>query len=284
MTSTRTWDHSALKDLICEEKFTRRHVQHLAAPESSAAQAFGTAVHAGVRAYYDGATDHDIAHATERGYGAANADDSDFRTVGLALDYVDGYMRAWPRPWGFQVLWNEGFIAGAEFNGIPDRAVKRDLDGLIYPFDLKTTSLWIGAAWQDQWQHSQQAAMQIELIEQKLAQPVAGFWMDAVYVSSRKGGPKRDDFVRCGPFTYSAAKRAELLAQVVRDSVRANELLAGAPPLMTGPRNGACLAYGKRCQFARFCNLDPSDRADAYNLARATGELVEQPWEPENRG
>lgn len=281
--SPHKWDHTALGALICEEKFARKHRDGLARPGSSAAQACGLAIHAGVRAYYDGHNDGLIADAVVRGYGPTVPGD-DYRTPELAVAYVAAYMRAYPKPWPFEVLWNEGYIAGADFTGIPDRGVRRRLDGLVYPLDLKTTSSWLGAAWQEQWAVSQQAAMQIELLEQRLKTPVAGFWMDAVYLSSRKGGPKPEDFVRCGPFTYSMARRTELLAQVARDSVRANEILAGAPPLLNGPRNGACILYNRLCEFARFCRMEPEDREDAYNLAQATGELVVRRWNPAERG
>lgn len=283
MSDTRRFDHTALSSLICEEKFARRHRDGLARPESSVAQACGTAIHAGVRAYYDGLDDALIADATLKGYGPTTPD-ADYRTPALAHAYVEAYMRAYPKPWPFTVLWNEGFIAGADFTGIPDRGVRRTLDGLVYPLDLKTTSSWLGAAWQEQWAVSQQAAMQIELLEARLATPVEGFWMDAVYLSSRKAGPKPEDFIRCGPFTYSVARRTELLARVAEDTVRANEILAGAVPRLTGPRNGACLAWNKLCEFARFCRMDPSDRADAYAMAEATGELVVRRWNPAERG
>lgn len=286
VSAPRRFDHTALSDLgRCEEYFARRHRDGLDRPEPSAAQACGTAIHAGVRAYYAGHNDGLVAEATLKGYGAA-LPGTDYRTPTLAVDYVAAYMRAYPKPWPFAILWNEGYIEGEDFTGIPDRCVRRTLDGLCYPFDLKTTSGWLGTAWQEQWAYSQQAAMQMTLLEHRLKLPMAGFWMDAVYLSSRKAGPQASDFVRCGPFTYTPAVRAELLAQVVYDSVRANEIVAGtgAPPRPTGVRTGGCTAYNKLCAFHRFCRLDPSDRADAYNVARATGELVERRWEPASRG
>lgn len=290
MSDGHRFDHTALSDLICEEKFVRKHRDGLAAPGDSAAQACGLAVHAGVRAYYNVANDSeiplgDIEAATRAAYGeGVNADGADYRTPGLAWAYVKAYMQAYPRPWPFEVLWNEGYIAGADFSGIPDRVVRRKLDGLVYPLDLKTTALWLGAQWQDQWAYSQQAAMQMRLAEEQLGTPVAGFWMDAVYLSSRKAGPQASDFVRCGPFTYSAALRTELLTQVAHDSGRAAALLSGdAVPQMNGPRNGACFAYQRLCRFHRFCRLDPTDRDDAYALALATGELVERRWNPASR-
>lgn len=280
----KRFDHTSLAALICEEKFARRHRDGLSRPEASAEQACGTAIHAGIRAYYDGHNDGLIADATLRGYGPTVPGD-DYRTPQLAQAYVAAYMRAYPKPWPFAVVWNEGYIDGEAFTGIPDRGVTRTLDGLTYAFDLKTTSGWLGTAWQEQWAYSQQAAMQLALLEQRLKRPVAGFWMDAVYLSTRKAGPQASDFVRCGPFTYSAALRAELLAQVAYDSVRANEIVAGtgAPPMLNGPRNGACIMYNRLCDFARFCRMDPADRADAYAMAEATGELVVRRWNPAER-
>ena len=283
---TETFDHTALSDLKCEEKFVRLHRDGLSRPGAVAALQCGIAIHAGVQAYYAGASEGLIVDAVIKGWGRADAQiGTDWRTLALAQRYVAAYMRAYPRPWPFQVLHNEGYIEGAEFTGIPDRAVERALDGLVYAFELKTTAMWLSTGWQEAWAYSQQAAMQVELLEQRLRRLVAGFWMDAVYLSDRKDGPKASDFVRCGPFTYSTALRADILNQVRRDSDRARDLVLGTgePARPTGLRNGACLSYGRICEFARFCRLDPQDRPDAYELAQATGELVYSKWDPKQR-
>src|SRR5207245_425770 len=104
----------------------------------------------------------------------------------------------------FEMVLNEHYLELPEraLCGIVDRVVRSKADGQLYVMDLKTTGLYLSQAWFEQWRHSLQAAIYLDLVEHTLgdsagievpapapAVPVAGFWVDAIHVN-RRGYPK----------------------------------------------------------------------------------------------
>src|SRR5437899_340428 len=243
------WDHTALACLDrCESEFYYRHVRHLAPPTPDASAHFGQIVHIGVRALYDG---HSVAEAHEvmrkqweDGVGTGGAGNA---KPHLTLDRAHAIVHKYADQWMgaermFDCVWNEGYAESETECALPDRCVRSHADGQLYAMDLKTTGLYLTPDWQRQFEHSQQAAMQLDVLEATLSEPLAGFWLDAVHIR-RSGLPAADDFVRYGPLRYSAALRAELREQRTRKALRANDLrrFATQYPEMPAKSTGACV-------------------------------------------
>lgn len=184
----------------------------------------------------------------------------------------------------FKVIWNEGYAESATESGLPDRAVET-ADGLVWAMDLKTTGMWLGAtggtsAMFRSYEHSMQAAMQIDLLEAELQRPVAGFWLDVINVKP-KGLPTLDGLRRYGPLTYSKALRDELRNQRLRKAERIRRL--EEHPEEAEKRLGACVRYNALCPYFDLCHADPADRTTLVQVKVGRGELTEEAWEPKNR-
>jgi hypothetical protein len=191
----------------------------------------------------------------------------------------------------FELVLNEHYLEAPERSlcGIVDRVVRNKNDGQLYVCDLKTTGLSLSQAWFEQWRHSLQAAIYLDLVEHHFAkfveskvaaQPVAGFWVDAIHLD-RRGYPKRENFMRVGPFPYSAALREELRDVVDHLILRASQLEHGDQDPLKNPRS--CSRYNSLCSYFQFCTLDPQDRADAVRMGLSSGDFVEEQWEPSKR-
>lgn len=295
----RLIDHTLLDAAErCEVEAFYRYAQHLDSGRPSAAPLFGQAVHAGVRAFYETPFDTvAILAAVETAWGTAEFDPKEYRTIDYAKAIVAAYAVEYPpSKWDFELVMNERYLEDATECGIVDRVVRRKLDGQLYVLDLKTTGLYLGPAWQEQWRHSQQAARYLKLVEWDLAKDarawavggspganrpsVTGFWCDAIHVNKRHY-PKSEDFVRVGPFPYSEALRAELTAQRAAKGSQILKILSGAESPIKNTSH--CFRWQSVCPFLRFCVADPADRADMVALALATGELVEKVWSPKER-
>jgi hypothetical protein len=184
------------------------------------------------------------------------------------------------KPATFDVVWNEGYAESATECGLPDRAVKMHADGLVYAMDLKTTSMYLSQGWQRSFEHSQQAAIQLDLLEAELGEPLAGFWLDAVHVR-RDGVPRKDDLARYGPLAYSQELRAELREQRARKAERVRELLEHPERALKSP--GACVRYNALCPYFDLCKALPEEREQLLQIALAKGNLKVEAWEPRER-
>lgn len=269
----------------CEQEHAYRYQQHLARAEPDASPHLGSAVHAGVRALFDGKSVLEASAAVVHAWGDFVAPP---KKAHLNLTYAQSMVEQYhAQHFGavqpFTVVLNERYLEWPERElcGIVDRIVRSKADGALYVMDLKTTGLYLAQAWLDQWRHSLQAAIYLDLAEHVLGEPIAGFWLDAVHVNKR-GYAKREDFMRVGPFPYSEALRAELRAEVQALQVRAMELAEVPAEARKNPRS--CFRYNALCPFFRFCTLEPADREDAIKMALAAGEFVTQVWEPGKRG
>jgi hypothetical protein len=180
----------------------------------------------------------------------------------------------------FDVVWNEGYAESAAESGLPDRAIRMHTDGKLYAMDLKSTGMYVSAAWQRSFEHSQQAAMQLDILEAVLGERVEGFWLDAVHVR-RDGMPRKEDLSRYGPLTYSDALRSELRAQRARRAERVRELREH--PERALKSLGACQRYGALCPYFDLCRADPSEREALVQIAVARGALEERAWVPSER-
>lgn len=178
----------------------------------------------------------------------------------------------------FRVAWNEAYAESATESAIPDRCVRSTTDGLLYAMDLKTTSMYLSASWMQSFQHSQQAAIQLDVLEHTLEEPIAGFWLDAIGLGRTISGP---DFRREGPFTYSAALRAELRKLRAALWRRAQDLIAY--PEAARKNLGACVRYNALCPFFAICTKDPLDRADTIAVGLEKGIWREREWNPKRR-
>lgn len=187
-------------------------------------------------------------------------------------------------PGPFKVIWNEGYAESATESGLPDRAVETS-DGQVWAMDLKTTGMWLGATGQTSamfrsYEHSMQAAMQIDLLEAELQRPVAGFWLDVINVKP-KGLPTLDGLRRYGPLTYSKALRDELRGQRLRKAARIQRLQEH--PEEAEKRLGACVRYNALCAYFDLCHADPAERTALVQIKLDRGELTEEAWEPKTR-
>lgn len=356
---SKLYDYTALSSLLeCEQEWDYRYRQHLARPTADVSPHFGTAVHAGVRALFDGAPKEVVADAVSVAWGDFVAPEKKAHlNLAYAQQVVEMYGEVYglvgqsglsgadpqfpsagtgsPRPTSsfelsgigarlkgncsdsnevvaahptdhrvprligsspFDLVLNERYLEWPErlLCGIVDRVVRAKSDGQLYVMDLKTSGLYLGAAFFEQYRHSLQAAIYLDLVENELELrridymseidpnklKVVGFWVDAIHLD-RRGYPKREDFSRVGPFAYSQELRAELRALVNRLVDRATALEEKPDLAYKNPRS--CFRFGSLCSYFRFCTLDPSDRKDAVQMALAAGDFVEEKWEPASR-
>ena len=151
--------------------------------------------------------------------------------------------------------------------------------------DLKTTGMYVTADWQRSFEHSQQVAIQLDVLEATLGEPLAGFWLDAIHIR-RDGAPKPDDFSRYGPVAYSAELRAELREHRRRKAARAFDLrqYVNMYPEMVTKSPSACVRFNRLCPYFDVCHLDPKDREAKIAIALEKGELKEEIWNPKERG
>jgi hypothetical protein len=180
----------------------------------------------------------------------------------------------------FDCVWNEGYAESATECALPDRAVRSRADGLLYAMDTKTTGLFVSQDWQRSFEHSQQAAIQLDVLEATLGEPVAGFWLDAIHVR-RSGAPQADDFVRYGPLRYSAELRDELRQQRGWKAQRAADLRLYPQAAVKSP--AACVRYGSLCPYFDLCKAAPAEREALLQIALARGTLKEEAWLPQSR-
>lgn len=190
-------------------------------------------------------------------------------------------------PAAFKVIWNEGYAESATESGLPDRAVETQ-DGLVWAMDLKTTGMWLGADTKGQtpglfrhYEHNMQAAMQIDLLEDVLQRPVAGFWLDVINVKA-KGLPSYDGLRRYGPLPYAKGLREELRAQRTRKAQRIQRLLEH--PEEAEKRLGACIRYNSLCPYFDLCRTEPAERETLVRIKLDRGDYTEEAWEPKTRG
>src|SRR2546428_13517854 len=217
MSKGKLYDFTQLDALArCEAEHGYRYQQHLARAEPDASAFFGQVVHVGVRNLFAGTHEPDgIAQA----WGEFVAPPKKAHlTLTYAQEIVEMYaVQHFPSK-QFELVLNEHYLELPERSlcGIVDRVVRSKTDGQLYVMDLKTTGLYLSQAWFEQWRHSLQAAIYLDLVEHKYAterlpptelgkyvqfrnQEVAGFWVDAIPVN-RRGYPKPEDFMRIGPF------------------------------------------------------------------------------------
>lgn len=265
------YDHTALACLDrCEQEWVYRHARHLCAPEEAGKAAhFGTMLHLGVQQLSAGSL-----------VSLPEWESADPRyTRSRALRYLELYQEQWLKAPMFDVVWNEGYAESAEECALPDRAVRSRFDGLLYAMDLKSTGMYITPAWQRHFEHNQQVAMQLDILEYTLKEPLAGFWLDAIYVG--KAAPSSKDLMRYGPIAYSAELRSELREQRARKRVRAQVLQLY--PQQAEKRTESCVRYTQLCPYFDLCRAEPQDREALIQLKLQRGALVEQAWEPRLR-
>lgn len=289
---SKLYDHTMLSQLLqCEQEYVWRHQQHLARPAPDASAHFGTVVHAGVRALFDGKSAEQSAQQSAESWGDFVAPPKKAHlNLAYAQDVVEKYAEFYfgaTQP--FELVLNEHYLesAGRFLCGIVDRVVRSNQDGQLYVMDTKTTGLFLNQAWFEQWRHSLQAAIYLDLTEHELAATiggtptVAGFWVDAIHVN-RRGYAKREDFMRVGPFPYSQELRKELRSLTDELVLKAQLLDSDARGPLKNPRN--CFRFNNLCSFFDYCTMNPNDRKDAIAMALASGELVEHIWDPKARG
>ena len=177
----------------------------------------------------------------------------------------------------YECVWNEGYAESATECALPDRAVRAKADGKLYAMDLKTTGMYITSSWQRSFEHSQQVAMQLDVLEATLGERVEGFILDAVNVRSSLG----TNLVRYGPIVYSDALRAELREQRQRLATRANGLQDAPETALKAP--GACVRYNALCPYFDFCHADPADREALVQIAVERGRMERRAWVPSAR-
>lgn len=283
---SKLYDFTSLSNLlVCETEWDYRYRQHLARPTPDVSAHFGQVVHAGVRALFAG---EDGPAAASTAWGAFVAPPKKAHlNLAYAQNVVEQYAASYfgENAAPFELVMNERYLEQEERSlcGIVDRVVRSKQDGALYVIDLKSTGLFLNGAWFEQWRHSLQAAIYLDLVEHALAQPVAGFWVDAIHLD-RRGHAKREDFMRVGPFPYSEALRAELRTEVDELVSRVQYLDANIPKGYRASKNPKnCFRYNSLCSFFQFCTLDPEDRGDAVQMGLAAGDFVETPWRPSER-
>lgn len=178
----RLWDHTAIDALErCEEEFVQRYVLNRAPPIPDPSPLFGQAIHAGVRALYDGVPTRDAAEMAAivwRGVVAGLGDAAPAfaaRKPHFTPEYagaiVTMYPQAIPIPQaGAGLLMNERYLEWPEAGicGIVDRVIEH-ADGRIFVHDLKTTGLYVGDKWARQWAHNlQTGSFYLDLAEHEI--------------------------------------------------------------------------------------------------------------------
>ena len=269
----------------CEQEFVFRYVHHLGGPPT-ASQLAGLALHAGLKAFFAGEPAEPVVRAV---WGAVVFPAKPALTAERLCAILRCYMAANPverDPWTVEA--NEQYVEhpSEPWCGILDRRLRRKDDGRLAVMDTKTTSMNLSAAWGAQWAYSGQLALQCDLVEAQTGEPCTEAWVDGIFLSWRKEGPKAEDFQRFGPFPYPESLRGPLREERRRLVARAQQLTASvdAEPRRNGAYSGACFAYNNNCAFQRFCALPLSDLADEVALGLAVGTLEERPWRPEERG
>lgn len=179
----------------------------------------------------------------------------------------------------YTCVWNEGYAESATESGLPDRAMRSTADGKLYAMDLKTTGMYISSSWERSFEHSQQVAMQLDILEAELGERVEGFILDAINV--RAPAASGTNLVRYGPLVYSDALRAELRQHRQRLHTRANELASAPETALKAP--GACVRYNDLCPYFDLCHADPEDREAFVQIKRERGQLEEREWNPKTR-
>lgn len=279
----------------CEEEFVERDVHGITVPGVSPATLFGGAVHAGLRALYDGQSADAAAACVRESWGEnppvflspRAKKGHDHRTLEYAEQIVRMYEGVYPlakEP--FELVANERYLENPaqEECGIVDRLVRSKVDGQLYVMDTKTTSLFPGDAYAAQWEHNLQMATYLDLAEAHASEHIAGVWLDVIYVSTRgyvKTGSD-GDYHRYGPFTYSPELREELRALRAVWRTRMRELQTAPEEALKSPHN--CMRYNKLCLFFQHCLLRPEDRNDNRAMRVASGEWIEERWDPKTRG
>jgi PD-(D/E)XK nuclease superfamily protein len=295
-------DHTLLSCLDrCEQEAVFRHAQHLSPPQPDISALVGQIVHLGVQLLYESKDVETTLFAMEQrwgveGMGASLDAKRPWLCLPTALKLVEGYAAEWMtdssikpgnanseinclREPMFKVLWNEGYAESDTESGIPDRAV-RARDGKVYAMDLKTRG-YLTDAWQRSFHHSMQAAMQIDILESVLKEPVAGFWLDAIQVG--KGAITSLNFRRYGPIEYSKALRDELRGQRIYKRKRWQYLTSkddGFPPIKNLT---SCMRFNSLCPFFDICSADPADRETLVQIKLDKGEYVRREWKPSER-
>ena len=278
----------------CEQEFVESDVHGVAVPGVHPATLLGSAVHAGLRALYDGKSAEEAVHSVRGVWGShppvflnpRAKKGHDHRTLEYAEQIVRMYREVYPldkEP--YELVLNEQYLElpGQEECGIVDRLVRAKSDGLLYVMDTKTTSLFPGEAYAAQWEHNVQHATYLDLAEAKIGERIAGTWADVIYVSTRgyvKTGSD-GDFHRYGPCSYSPELRDELRALRAEWRKRARVLQATPELAQKSPYN--CMRYNKLWMFCSHCLLRPDLRADHRAMRLASGDWIEARWDPERR-
>jgi hypothetical protein len=201
-----------------------------------------------------------------------------YATTYLGAQSVRGGMPFVGSKQPYECIWNEGYAESETECALPDRAV-RDGQGKLWAMDLKTTGAYITSAWERSFEHNQQVAMQLDVLEHTLGERVEGFILDAVNV--RPASDSSKSFVRYGPLTYSDVLRAELREHRKRLKVRADQLAELPGAALKAP--GACVRYNELCSYFDLCHADPADREPLVQIALTRGKMEIRAWEPKHR-
>src|SRR5512147_1444366 len=145
----KLYDYTALSCLLqCEAEWDFRHRQGLTRPHADVSALFGQAVHAGVRALFDGAPKEVVTDAVASSWGEFVAPEKKAH-LNLAYAqavvemYADTHFGSNAAP--FEMVLNEHYLEWPERSlcGIVDRVVRSKQDGQLYVMDLKTTGLYL---------------------------------------------------------------------------------------------------------------------------------------------
>lgn len=197
------------------------------------------------------------------------------QATAILTAYAGAYIGTQP----YDCVWNEGYAESATESCLPDRAVRSKADGKLYAMDLKTTGMYISSNWERSFEHSQQVAMQLDILEAELGERVEGFILDAINVKAPAASGT--NLVRYGPLVYSDALRAELREHRQRLHTRANELHHDPTTALKAP--GACVRYNDLCPYFELCHADPEDREALVQIKMGRGQLESREWNPRTR-
>src|SRR3989449_9744236 len=166
---SKLYDFTQLDALArCEAEHGYRYQQHLARAEPDASAFFGQIVHVGVRNLFAGTHESD---GLAQAWGEFVAPPKKAHlTLRYAQEIVEMYAAQHFPSKQFELVLNEHYLEYPERSlcGIVDRVVRSKADGQLYVMDLKTTGLYLSQAWFEQWRHSLQAAIYLDLVEHAL--------------------------------------------------------------------------------------------------------------------
>jgi hypothetical protein len=287
MTAKPSWipDATWLSDFReCPEKTRLRHVGGWVPYREDEAPASGSALHAGVKTWFDDEGVEAAVAALRAGWTkeAEEVEAPSFGDVPLVKRPLElfervmrGYAARWPRALDdFRVVANEGYdeqfinLWGASFwwCGRKDRVIEWG-DGRRSIMDLKSSAMRLDENYFRAYELSSQMRgyMAMELVAGKACDSV---YIDAVHIDTYKrrktkagfttygGDVAPDDFVRHGPIIVPDWKLSEW-ARSVEHALRQREWFMEnvGPDARWEQRDGACFKWGKPCAFWGVCNI-----------------------------